>query len=40
MSTGSASAEGGTTQTALVNFILVAGLMVYIASFAASLGIC
>jgi sugar porter (SP) family MFS transporter len=27
-------------QTALVNFILVAGLMVYIASFAASLGIC
>src|SRR5829696_1238410 len=27
-------------QTALVNFILVVGLMVYIASFAASLGIC
>jgi MFS family permease len=27
-------------QTALVNFILVAGLIVYIASFAASLGIC
>jgi sugar porter (SP) family MFS transporter len=27
-------------QTALVNFILVTGLMVYIASFAASLGIC
>jgi MFS family permease len=27
-------------QTALVNFILVAGLMGYIASFAASLGIC
>jgi MFS family permease len=27
-------------QTALVNFVLVAGLMVYIASFAASLGIC
>ena len=27
-------------QTALVNLILVAGLMVYIASFAASLGIC
>jgi hypothetical protein len=27
-------------QTALVNVILVVGLMVYIASFAASLGIC